>query len=124
LLSVKAQALAERKSVTIALEDSGLKSNLRRVNELQVRGEGATLRVPLDDSAAALDRLKTCFGKREKVERNPFVAPGKKEFLGRAKSQIEENHNSKKLSHVTASHPQKRMFRHSSTHRSGFFLLQ
>jgi Extensin-like protein C-terminus len=123
-LSVKAQALAERKSVTVALEDSGLISNLRKADVLQVRGEGATLRVPLDDSAAALDRLETCFGKRETVETNPFVAPGKKEFLDRAKSQIEENHNSKKLSHVTARHPQKHMFRHSSIHRSGFFLLQ
>ncbi len=73
--SVDAQALAERRSVTIALEDSGLKSNLRRVNALQVRGEGATLRVPLDESAAAFDRLETCFGKREAVETNPFISP-------------------------------------------------
>ncbi len=116
--SVKAQALAERKSVTVALEDSGLVSNLREADVLQVRGEGATLRVPLDESAAAFDRLETCFGKRETVERNPFIAPDKKQFLGGAKSQIEESHNSKTLSHVSAGRPQRRMSRHSSTHRA------
>ena len=47
---------------------------------LQVRGEGATLRVPLDGSAAAFGRLETCFDKnnREDVESNPFVAPSRK----------------------------------------------
>jgi hypothetical protein len=73
--SVEAQAFAERKSVTIALEDSGLKSNLRRVNAMEVRGEGATLHVPLDESAAAFDHLETCFGNRVATESNPFVAP-------------------------------------------------
>src|SRR5262247_3235887 len=49
--SVDAQALAETKSVTIALEDPRLNSKLRVANVLEVRGEGATLRVPLDGSS-------------------------------------------------------------------------
>jgi hypothetical protein len=76
--SVDAQALAETKSVTIALEDSRLNSNLRVVNVFEVRGEGTTLRVPLDRSAAAFERLESCFTKRETAETNPFVAPDRK----------------------------------------------
>jgi hypothetical protein len=76
--SVNAQAVAEPKSVTIALEDSRLNSNLRLANVFEVRGEGTTLRVPLDRSAAAFERLETCFTKRETAETNPFVAPDRK----------------------------------------------
>jgi hypothetical protein len=78
LRSVDAQALAETKSVTIALEDSRLNSKLRLANVFEVRGEGTTLRVPLDRSAAAFERLETCFTKRETAETNPFVAPDRK----------------------------------------------
>jgi hypothetical protein len=47
---------------------------------LDVRAEGATLHVPLDKSALALDRLESCFEKngREGIEANPFVAPSRK----------------------------------------------
>ncbi len=47
---------------------------------LEVRGEGATLRVPLDGSTAALGRLEACFDKnsRSGVETNPFVSPSRK----------------------------------------------
>src|SRR5262245_38084528 len=45
--SVDAQALAEAKSVTIALEDARLNSRLRLANIFEVSREGATLRVPL-----------------------------------------------------------------------------
>ena len=76
--SVEAQAQAEAKSVTIALEDAQLNSKLRIASVLEVRGDGATLRVPLDGSAAAFERLETCFGKRETAETNPFVAPSRK----------------------------------------------
>jgi hypothetical protein len=69
--------LAETKSVTIALEDSRLNSKLRLANVFEVRGEG-TLRVPLDRSAAAFERLEACFTKRETAETNPFVAPDRK----------------------------------------------
>ena len=76
--SVDGQALAETKSVTIALEDQRLNSKLRVANVFEVRGEGSTLRVPLDGSSAAFERLETCFGKRETAEINPFVAPNRK----------------------------------------------
>jgi len=53
--SVQAKALAETKSVTIALPDRPLGERVRAANILEVKGEGATLRVPLDASAVALE---------------------------------------------------------------------
>ena len=78
--AVDAQALAESKSVTIAFADRAFNERLRAANLLEVRGEGATLRVPLDGSAAALERLNVCFEKnrRESPDTNPFVAPARK----------------------------------------------
>jgi len=76
--SVDAHALAETKSVTIALEDSRLNSKLRAANIFEVRGEGTTLRVPLDGSSKAFDRLETCFNKNDTLETNPFVASSRK----------------------------------------------
>jgi hypothetical protein len=78
--SVEAKALAELKGVTIALPDRSFNEILRAANFLDVRGEGAMLRVPLDKSTAALDRLELCFEKngRESPETNPFVAPTRK----------------------------------------------
>ncbi|MGA8918983.1 MAG: extensin family protein [Pseudolabrys sp.] len=87
--SVDAKALAETQSVTIALADARLNSKLRSASILEVHGEGATLRVPLDGSPAAFERLETCFNRREASganplvgrkasETNPFVAPSRK----------------------------------------------
>ena len=78
--SVEAKALAESKAVTIALTDRALNERLRTANVLEVRGEGASLRVPLNGSTAALGRLEACFQKnnQEGVETNPFVAPSRK----------------------------------------------
>jgi hypothetical protein len=78
--TVEAKALAEFKGVTIALEDRALRDRLRTADLLEVRGEGATLRVPLDGSTAALGRLEACFEKNSRagVESNPFVAPSRK----------------------------------------------
>ena len=78
--SVEAKALAESKAVTIALADRALNERLRTADVLEVRGEGATLRVPLDGSTAALERLQACFEKNSRagVETNPFVAPNRK----------------------------------------------
>jgi invasion protein IalB len=78
--SVKARALAETKSVTITLADQPFNERVHTANILEVRGEGATLRVPLDGSAAALDRLEACFEKNSSagVESNPFVASSRK----------------------------------------------
>ena len=79
-LSVEAKALAETQSVTIALADKPLNENIRSANVLEVRGEGTTLRVPLDGSSGALARLDQCFEKnsREGPQTNPFVAPNRR----------------------------------------------
>ena len=78
--SVDAKASAETKGVTIALTNRPLNERMRTANVLEVRGQGATLRVPLDGSSAALSRLETCFVKnsRESSDANPFVAPNRK----------------------------------------------
>jgi hypothetical protein len=77
--SVQEKARAETKSVMIALEDRPLNERVRSANSLQVRGDGATLRVPLSGSTAALERLEECFEKNSVgVESNPFVAPTRK----------------------------------------------
>jgi hypothetical protein len=78
--SIEAKALAETKSVTIALADRPFTGKLRTANVLEVRGEGTTIHVPLGGSAAALERLEACFDKneRESTETNPFVAPSRK----------------------------------------------
>jgi hypothetical protein len=78
--SVEAKALAESKSVRIALIDRPLNERLRTAEVLEVRGEGETLRVPLDGSTAALMRLEACFDKNSRagVETNPFVVPNRK----------------------------------------------
>ena len=78
--SIDAKALADAKSVTIPLEEGTLGGRLRMSSLLQVQGEGATLRVPLDGSTAALNRLDACFRRnsRESAEINPFVAPSRK----------------------------------------------
>lgn len=78
--------MAETKGVTIALADARLDSKLRSSDALEVRGEGATLRVPLDESAKAFERLEACFNKHEALETNPFVkreAPDKNPFVMR-----------------------------------------
>jgi hypothetical protein len=78
--SVDAKALAETKGVTIAFADRSFNDNLRKAHILEVRGEGDTIRVPLDGSTLALDRLEACFEKngRESRETNPFVAPSRR----------------------------------------------
>jgi hypothetical protein len=76
--SVDAEALADTKSVTIALEDSRLNSKLRVASIFEVHGEGATLRVPLEGSSKAFARLEACFDKHETSETNPFVASSRK----------------------------------------------
>ena len=77
--SLQAKALAETKSVTIALADRPLNERVRTANILEVKGDGATLTVPLSGSTTALGRLEECFEKNSVgVESNPFVAPTRK----------------------------------------------
>jgi len=71
--SVDAKATAEMKRVSITLADSRLNSKLRSVNKLEVKAEGATLRVPLDGSSTAFERLEECFDRPEATETNPFM---------------------------------------------------
>jgi hypothetical protein len=80
--SVDARALAETRGVTIRLADRPLNEAMRTANVLEVRGEGTTLRVPLDGSIAALARLEACFANdsRESSDTNPFVAPHHKQW--------------------------------------------
>ena len=77
--SFQAKALAETKSVTIALADRPLNERVSTANILEVKGDGATLTVPLSGSTAALGRLEECFEKNSVgVESNPFVAATRK----------------------------------------------
>ena len=49
---------------------------LRAANVFMVEGAGSTIRIPLDQSRAALDRLDNCLTKNSRaLETNPFVAP-------------------------------------------------
>jgi hypothetical protein len=75
--SVEAKALAESKAVTIALADRSFNERLGTVDVLEVRGEGATLRVPLEGSTAALARLDACLDRNNRagIDSNPFVSP-------------------------------------------------
>jgi hypothetical protein len=75
--SVEAKALAESQAVTIALADRSLNERLSTADVFEVRGEGATLRVPLDGSTAALERLDACLDRDNQavVATNPFVSP-------------------------------------------------
>ena len=75
--SVEAKALAESKAVTIALADRSFNERLSTVDLLEVRGEGATLRVPLEGSTAALKRLDACLDRNNRagIDSNPFVSP-------------------------------------------------
>ena len=71
--SVDAKALADTKSVSIALTEASFNSRLRSMSNFEVHAEGATLRVPLDGSSTAFERLEECFNRREAPETNPFV---------------------------------------------------
>jgi len=67
---------AENNSVSVALSDKKFIEGLRAANAFVVEGAGATIRIPLDQSRAALERLEKCLTKNSRaVETNPFVAP-------------------------------------------------
>jgi len=67
---------AESNSVSVSISDNKFKDGLRAANVFLVEGAGATIRIPLDQSRAALDRLDKCLTKNSRaVETNPFVAP-------------------------------------------------
>jgi hypothetical protein len=75
-LSFDAEVAAEPNAVSMAIKDEKFESALRRASALNVVAAGATIRVPLDKSTVAFERLGQCVEKNDRsVETNPFVAP-------------------------------------------------
>lgn len=78
-LSIDAELAAEPSSVSMEIEDKKFEAGLRSAKALNVVAAGATIRVPLDKSADAFDRLAECVEKNDKsVRTNPFVAPARR----------------------------------------------
>jgi len=72
------EVAAEASSVSRDVDDARFVSGLKTASTLDVVAAGATIRVPLDKSTLALDRLEKCVAKNERaVETNPFVAPAR-----------------------------------------------
>ena len=77
-LSFDTEVAAEPNSVSMDVRDEKFVAGLRNANALNVVAAGATIRVPLDKSMAAFDRLKQCVEKNDKaVQTNPFVVPAR-----------------------------------------------
>jgi hypothetical protein len=77
-LSFDTEVAAEPNSVSMDVKDTKFVAGLRSANALNVVAAGATIRVPLDKSTAAFERLDQCVAKNNKaVETNPFVAPAR-----------------------------------------------
>jgi hypothetical protein len=77
-LSFDTEVAAEPNSVSVDVNDKKFVTALRSANALNVVGAGATIRVPLDKSTIAFERLEQCIEKNSKaVESNPFVAPAR-----------------------------------------------
>ena len=78
-LSFDAKVAAEPNSVSMEVEDEKFEAALRSASALNVVAAGATIRVPLDRSTAAFERLEQCVEKNDKsVRTNPFVAPARR----------------------------------------------
>lgn len=77
-LSIDTEVAAEPSSVSAEIKDDKFAAELRSASALNVVGAGATIRVPLDKSKVAFDRLEKCVAKNDKtVLTNPFVAPAR-----------------------------------------------
>jgi hypothetical protein len=73
------EVAAEANSVSMEVDDAKFERSLKSANVLNVVAAGATIRVPLDSSTAALDRLDGCVEKNERaVQTNPFVVPARR----------------------------------------------
>ena len=78
-LSFDTDVAAEPNSVSMDVKDKKFETGLRSANALNVVAAGATIRVPLDQSTAAFERLEQCVEKNSKgVETNPFVVPARR----------------------------------------------
>jgi hypothetical protein len=77
-LSFDTEVAAEPNAVSMDIEDEKFESGLRAVSALNVVAAGATIRVPLDKSMVAFDRLKQCVQKNNtSAKTNPFEAPSR-----------------------------------------------
>ena len=77
-LSIDTEVAARPNSVSTEIKDEKLAAELRSASALNVAGAGATIRVPLDKSEVALDRLEKCVEKNNRtIQTNPFVAPAR-----------------------------------------------
>lgn len=77
--TLQADVAASGNAVSLPVKDEKFLRSLKLADGLDVKGEGATIKVALDKSAAALDRLEACYAKNgSATERNPFVAPSGK----------------------------------------------
>ncbi len=73
------EVAAEESSVSMEVKDAKFERSLKAANALNVVAAGATIKVPLDSSTAALDRLDRCVEKNERaVQTNPFVVPARR----------------------------------------------
>jgi hypothetical protein len=78
-LSFDTEVAAEPNSVSMEVKDKKFAAGLRTASALNVVAAGATIRVPLDKSTVAFDRLEQCVEKNNRaVETNPFVAPARR----------------------------------------------
>ena len=76
---LKADVAASGNGVSVPIKDDRFLNSLKVADGLDVKGEGSTIQVALDKSAAGLDRLESCYTKNlAPTETNPFVAPSKK----------------------------------------------
>jgi hypothetical protein len=78
-LSFDTEVAAEPNSVSMTVADEKFAAALRNASALNVVAAGATIRVPLDKSRLAFDRLAQCVEKNDMaVATNPFVAPARR----------------------------------------------
>lgn len=78
-VSWETEVAATKNAVRVELTEPRFTDGLRIADSLEVRGAGSTIRVPLDKSAAAMERLERCYEKNSRSkETNPFVAPSRK----------------------------------------------
>jgi hypothetical protein len=74
-----AKVVATLNAVRVALTESRFTDGLRIADMLEIRGAGSVIRVPLDKSAAAMERLERCYdNNRRSTETNPFIAPSRR----------------------------------------------
>ena len=77
-LSIDTEVAARPNSVSTEIKDEKFAAGLRSASALNVTAAGATIRVPLDKSEVALDRLEKCVEKNNRTDQtNPFVAPAR-----------------------------------------------